>query len=153
MQQDADQGIVEFRSPTRSEFLTVVPTTDKLGEAVSLKLRLDAQLHGFSARCEVWVERQAVADFASALRNLEETRNGEALLQGEDPDDLELKVSALDRVGHMLLEFKVTRLTVVGDRGRPLSVQLTGGFELDPGLLPDLVARVTRLTSLFTERR
>jgi hypothetical protein len=153
MQQDADPLIVEFRSPTRSEFLTVAPATDRLGEAVSLKLRLDAQLHGFSARCEVYVERLAVADFASALKRLEETRGGEALLQGEDPEDLELKVSALDRVGHMLLEFNVARPTFVGDRGRPLSVRLTGGFELDPGLLPALAAGVARLTSLFTAWR
>lgn len=153
MQQDADQLIVEFRSPTRGEFLTVVPTPDKMGEAVSLKLRLDVQLHGFGGRGEVWVERLAVADFASALKKLEETRSGEALLQGEDPEDLELKVSSLDRVGHMLLEFKVTRLTVVGDRARPITVQLTGGFELDPGLLPGVVAAVDRLTPLFTARR
>jgi hypothetical protein len=103
MQQDAEQTIVEFRSPTRGEFLTVVSTTDRQGEAVSLKLRLDVQLHGFSARGEAWVERLAVADFASALKKLEETRSGEALLQGEDPEDLELKVSSLDRVGHVLL--------------------------------------------------
>ncbi len=152
MQQDPGQLIVEFRSPTRGEFLTVVPTTDKVGETVSLKLRLDVQLHGFSARGEAWVERLAVADFAFALKKLEETRSGEALLQGEDPEDLELKVSALDRVGHMLLEFKVTRFTLVGDKARPITVQLTGGFELDPGLLPDLATGVTRLTSLFTAR-
>ncbi len=153
MQLDADQLIVEFRSPTRSEFLTVVPTTDRLGEAVSLKMRLDVQLHGFGARCEVWGERQAMANFASALTKLEETRGGEALLRSEDREGLELKLSAMDRVGHMLLEFTVTHLTPVGDRGRPLSVQLTGGFELDPSLLPDLAVRVTRLTSLFTARR
>lgn len=153
MQQDADQLIVEFRSPTRGEFLTVVPTTDKMGEAVSLKLRLDVHLHGFSGRVEVWVERLAVTDFASALKKLEETRSGEARLQGEDPEDLELKVSSLDRVGHMLLEFKVTCLTVVGDKARQMPVQLTGGFELDPGLLPGLVAVVERLPALFTARR
>ncbi len=144
--------MIEFRSPTRREFLNVAPVTDRLGDAVSLKLRIEVQLHGFGARCEVWVEHLAVADFASALRRLEETRSGEALLQGEDPEDLELKVSSLDRVGHMLLEFRVTRLTAVGDQGRPISVQLAGGFELDPGLLPGLVAGVTRLTSLFTAR-
>jgi hypothetical protein len=152
MRGDADQLLVDFRSPTRSEFLALVPATGMPGEAVSLKLRLDVQLHGFTARSEVWVERQAVVDFAAALKELEEVRGGEALLRGEDPEDLELKVSSLDRVGHMLLEFTVTRLTIVGDRQRPLSVQLKGGFELDPGSLPDLVAGMTRLVSLFTER-
>ncbi len=92
MRQEPDQPIVEFRSPTRGEFLTVTPRADRLGEAVSLKLRLEAQLHGFSAR-----ERLAVADFASAL--------------------------------------------------------LTGGFELDPGLLSGVVAGVDRLTPLFAARR
>jgi hypothetical protein len=152
MAHDIDKPTIEFRSPTRGEFLTVAPVTDRDGEAVSLKLRIEVQLHGFSAHSEAWVERLAVAEFASGLRKLEEARSGEALLQGEDPEDLELKVSSLDRVGHMLLEFRVTRLTAVGDQGRPISVQLSGGFELDPGLLPGLVAGVTRLTALFTAR-
>jgi hypothetical protein len=151
-QESGQPTMIEFRSPTRGEFLTVTPVTDRLGEAVSLKLRIEVQLHGFSAQSAVWVERLAVADFASALKKLEETRSGEALLQGEDPEDLELKVSSLDRVGHMLLEFKVTRLTAVGDQGRPISVQLAGGFELDPGLLPGLADGATRLTSLFPAR-
>lgn len=154
MAQESGQPIkIEFRSPTRREFLSVAPATDRNGEAVSLKLRIEVQLHGFSAQCEAWVERLAVGDFATALKRIEESRRGDALLQGEDPEDLELKVSSLDSVGHMLLEFKVTRLTVVGDKGRPLSIQLTGGFELDPSLLPALVTGVTDLTALFTARR
>lgn len=144
--------MIEFRSPTRGEFLTVAPATEGLGEAVSLQLPVEVQLHGFSGRCEVWVERLAVADFASALKRLEETRRGEASLQGEAPEDLELKLSSMDRVGHMLLEFKVTRITVAGDRGRPVSIQLAGGFELDPGLLPGLAAEVSSLLPLFTAR-
>lgn len=55
-------------------------------------------------------------------------------------------------MSHFLLEFTVTRLTIVGDRQRPTPVQLKGGFELDPGVLPELVAGVSRLTSLFTAR-
>lgn len=144
---------LEFRSPTRTEFLSLEPTTDREGEAVSLKLRVEAQVHGFSARCESWLERQAVVDFATALKALEATRSGEAVLQGEDPEDLELKLSSLDRVGHMLLEFTVSRLTVVGDRGQPVTNQLTGGFEVDPGLVPGLVVGFQQLGLLFTARR
>lgn len=153
MRGEPDDLMLDFRSPTGGEFLAMTPVTDRLGEAVSLKLRIEVQLHGFSAQCEVWVEQLAVVEFASALKRLEESRRGDALLQGEDPEDLELKVSSLDSVGHMLLEFKVTRLTVAGDKGRPLSIQLTGGFELDPSLLPALVTGVTDLTALFTARR
>ncbi len=141
---------LEFRSPTRTEFLTLEPTTDREGEAVSLKLRVEVQVPGFNARCESWLERQAVVDFATALKSLEAARSGEGVLQGEDPEDLELKLSSLDRVGHMLLEFKVSRLTVVGDRGQPVTNQLTGAFEVDPGVLPGLVVGFQRLAVLFT---
>ncbi len=90
MAQDVETPMIEFRSPTRGEFLTVAPRTQSAGEAVSLKLCIEVQLHGFGARCEAWVERLAVGDFAFALKKLEETRSGEAILQGEDPEDLEL---------------------------------------------------------------
>jgi hypothetical protein len=149
---DGDVLKLEFRSPTRGEVLTLALVSDRPGEVVSLELRVTVQLRGFSAGCEAWVEALAVADFATALEALDETRSGEALLQGEDPEDLELKVSSLDRVGHLLVEFKVARLGIVGDRGRPISTRLTGGFELDPGLLPGLVAGVRGLRARFTVR-
>ena len=153
MQPDVDRPVVEFRSPARGDYLTLEPATHEPGNAVSVKLRLDVRVHGFSARSESWVEHADAADFALALKKLEATRMGEATLVGEDPEGLELKLSALDRVGHMMLEFKVSCLTVVGDQGRPITLSLAGGFEIDPGLLPSLVAGFDRLISLFTARR
>jgi hypothetical protein len=144
--------VVDFRSPTGRECLTLEPTSDRPGEAVSLKLRVEVQLQGFSAHADAWVERLAVADFASSLRELERTRSGEAVMGGDGCEDLELKVSSLDRLGHVALEFRLTRpcFAIDAAAARPVPAQLAGGFELDPGLLPGLVEAVGRLMSLFT---
>ncbi len=45
----------------------------------------------------------------------------------------------------MLLEFTVTRLSGVGDSTRPITLRLSGGFEVDPGLLPELASRFAAL--------
>ncbi len=137
--------IIEFRSPEKTEFLRMTLVTERVDDAVSLKFAVEAEARGFAAHTETWVERIPLAEFAAAVGNLERTRTGRAELLGEDPEDLALTLSAMDRVGHVLLEFSVTRLSLVGDAARPLTLRFSGGFELDPGLLPGLASEFTAL--------
>jgi hypothetical protein len=75
--------------------------TDRADDAVSLKFALEAGARGFTARTDSWVERIPLAEFAAALGALERTRTGRAELSGEDPEDLTLTLSAMDRAGHL----------------------------------------------------
>jgi hypothetical protein len=136
---------IEFRSPEKTAFLNMTLLTEQADDAVSLKFAVEAAARGFAARTETWVERIPLAEFAAALRDLERTRTGRAELLGEDPEDLALTLSAIDRVGHVLLEFSVTRLSLVGDAAHPVTLRFSGGFELDPGLLPSLAYVFTAL--------
>jgi hypothetical protein len=133
--------LIEFQSPERTEFLRMELVTDRPQDAVSFEFVLEATVHGFSARTKSWVDRIPLTEFTTALANLERTRTGRAELQGEDPEDLCVTLSAMDRVGHILLEFTLTRLSLVGDARQPVTLHFSGGFELDPGLLPALVSQ------------
>jgi len=41
--------------------------------------------------------------------------------------------------GHLLVEFVLTRHSLVGDCATRLDLTVSGGFELDPGTLPGVV--------------
>jgi hypothetical protein len=136
---------IELVSPERTEFLRLEVLTPRWPEAVELELGVECQVRGFAARTTSWAVRPAVAEFARALEALERTRRGRAELWAEDPEDLTLAVAAMDSVGHMVLEFTVSRLSLIGDSARPVTLRLAGGFELDPGALPGLVEQVRKL--------
>jgi hypothetical protein len=136
--------VIEFRSPEKTEYLRMTLLTERV-DAVSLQFAVEAEARGFAARTGAWMERIPLAEFAAALGKLERTRTGRAELLGEDPEDLSLTLSAMDRVGHLLLEFTVTRPSLVGDARRPLTLRFSGGFELDSGLLPGLVSELTAI--------
>jgi hypothetical protein len=50
-----------------------------------------------------------------------------------------MSISAMDGSGHLLVEFVLTRHSLVGDSGRRVDLSISGGFELDPGTLPGVV--------------
>lgn len=136
----AEPLVVELRSPEKTAFLRMT-LAECSNDAVSLKFAVEASVRGFSARTESWVERIALRDFTAALVELERTRSGRAELQGQDPEDLGLTLSALDRVGHILLEFTISRASLVGDAMKPTALKLAGAFEADPSQLPGLVTQ------------
>jgi hypothetical protein len=45
----------------------------------------------------------------------------------------------MDGSGHLLVEFVLTRHSLVGDSARRVDLSISGGFELDPGTLPGVV--------------
>ena len=68
----------------------------------SLVVRICA--HSFSGESTPWVARQAFAQFCTALQRLERSLRGEACLQSMSPNELRLRVFAIDSTGHLAIE-------------------------------------------------
>ncbi len=143
----APNTTIELRSPDRTELLRVSSVEAKRGEHAGLGVAVEADVRGFRGRSDAWIDGYALGEFIAVLRDLEARGRGRADLHSMDPDELHLAVSAMDRVGHLLVEFAIARPILVGDRPRPATLRLAGAFELEPSDLPRVVAGFRALAS------
>ena len=90
--------------------------------------------HGFA-----WVAAPALTVFLAQLRELEETRQGEATIEGMSPEEFRLRIRSVDRRGHMAVGGLVTKRVHKGE-GSPYRHAVEFGFEVDPTLLPRMLA-------------
>jgi len=96
------------------------------------------RMRGFSGAVDAWVLREAWTDFLSQLRRLEQDRTGEAILQSMSPDELRLRMFALDRAGHMAVEGELTSYYSAAHRPESTTLKF-GAIEIDPTALPAFV--------------
>lgn len=87
----------------------------------------------FRGHNDLWVQREALRDFAAQLAALDRDLSGEARLSGVSPDELELVVRAVTSRGHVALSGR-TGYFIQGDHGRYWH-SVSFGFEFDPGQL------------------
>jgi hypothetical protein len=76
--------------------------------------------------------------FLEQLTELERTRSGEAMLQSIGPEELRLRIFALDRAGHIAVEGELTSYYALSDPKKIASLKF-GVIEFDPTTLPLLV--------------
>ena len=88
----------------------------------------------FSGRGSSWVEALALDDFLSALRSLDHTRKGEALIESMSPGELRLRVYSVDSLGHVALSGRIA------EGNGAVEFQ----FELDPSYLSQIVRAIER---------
>lgn len=136
--------IVELRSPEKQAFLRLELISSGVKGHRSIEVQVDVHVQGFAGREAVWLDHQALKRFSDALGSLERTRKGRADLVPQAPD-FRLSISSLDGSGHLLVELELVRHSLVGDRARRVDLGVSGGFELDPGTLPDVLARFQSL--------
>ncbi len=112
--------VLEASSPAYGDFL----------------LTASIQSGEFAARTSCWVSADSWSAFLRDLSELERRRAGAATLASMSPDDLQLKLSVIDRLGHVAISGFVSaseyRLQFA-----PIS--------LDPTDLPRLVEELSRL--------
>jgi hypothetical protein len=128
---------VELRSPDRKSFLHIEVNCPRGVPADSVEVEVEVGVEGFAGRAKVFLEPTSLASFCTSLDALERTRSGRADLSPQDVD-FRLSISSMDGAGHLLVAFVVNRYSFVGDRPTTVQLTCTGGFELDPGLLPAL---------------
>jgi hypothetical protein len=106
----------------------------------SRKVQIEVVLDDFSGRSSAWIDDHNFENFRLELRQVEATRNGEASVASMSPGDFQLSLKNTDRLGHFLVEVKISKhLTNPIQR-----IQLTGGFPIDPSVLPETYASLDR---------
>ena len=118
-----------------------------------LKVRLRSapqasRLLAFSVTTDgIWLSGSDCAAFLHTLADLDRTRRGSAEISGQTPEAFRLRVAAADSAGHIIVEGHVGGSFL----GPPLNhVQTTVGYgiEVDPTVLPRLVADISTLLTL-----
>jgi len=131
---------------SRTAFVAFDPV-ERAGERRNpdaLCFAVKAACGGFNGRSdEVWIERGALRAFVAALERLDERREGAAELSAVEPDDLTLRIFALDRAGHLGVEGHLSRWEYLGLE--PRRIGTTFAFEIDPGSLPKVIRRFEAL--------
>lgn len=89
--------------------------------------------NGFTGANDLWLYAPDIHRFCNALRQLEETRSGEAKLASISPGELELTVKSIDSRGHMAVVGK-TGYEIIGENGS-FTHSVEFGFEIDPSQL------------------
>ena len=115
--------------------LSAVPLDD--GDFV---VSCEARVRQFTGANAAVVVGSEWARFLSDLQVLERDRRGEAALRGSGFDELNLRVFAVDRAGHMAIEGELSDRTV--DEGAVLTLKF-GPVVFDPSNLASLVAELT----------
>ncbi len=106
----------------------------------SLEVCVEATTKGFSGAADVWIDGFALKEFHAALREFEKSRQGKVELLGMDPQDLRLAIRSMDHAGQLLVELALARKVLVGDRPEPVTLNMSGAFELDPATLGEVLA-------------
>ncbi len=138
--------IVLLRSPDGREFLRLSSTRSDTA-IPSLELRAEGTARGFSGGAEAWVDGFTLKEFAAALRGLEKSRQGRVELRSMIPDELRLVIRSMDHAGHLLVEFTISRIVLVGDHPENVTLRVSGAFELDPGTLGEVLGGFTQLAN------
>lgn len=100
---------------------------------------VQVQSQGFVGHNDLWVVGAALASFAADLRVLERSLQGEARLQSISPNELDLRVFAVDRRGHLAIEGSTGYWTHDGGE-QQFWHAVTFGFAFEPQQLMQAMA-------------
>jgi hypothetical protein len=93
---------------------------------------------------EIWFGMDEFHEFIHQLEVLEQVRQGEAkLIQFSDPSEfcpLRFKIFSIDTIGHMAVTAETVRIDYIGNRATLVGNKLSVTFEIDPSLLPTILA-------------
>lgn len=103
-----------------------------------VKLNVGLRLQSFRGTYDrVWIAESDRHRFLDQLRVLEAARVGSAKLLSMSRDEFTLDVRSTDALGHMEVEAQLHRYQYSGRKSYP--VHLSGGFEVDPGVIMQLI--------------
>jgi len=97
-------------------------------------LNITVKVRGYSAADRTWVMGREWKSFLAELTALEESRRGQAAVNGASPDDFRLEIFSEDSAGHMAIRGHVGWNTPDGNL-----LHLKFGFHFEPDRLPKLV--------------
>jgi len=104
------------------------------GGDVRLHIRLTCE--GFTGTGSSWIAHDVWQHFLRQLEQLEDRRDGEAVVESMSPEDLRLRIFVTDPAGHVAIEGQARTRSV-----RDLRWQF-GAIPFDPTLLPPLLGEL-----------
>lgn len=114
----------------------------------SMEVSVEVCSCGFSGRHSlVFFFDSDYSGFLEQLRELERTRRGKARIEAMSPEEFWLEILAVDRLGHIHAQGKLTQITT----RRPHQLWSSLGFdiELDPTSLPKVVREFAEFRSRY----
>jgi hypothetical protein len=114
--------------------------------ASDLSLNVVVSAKGFTGRNDAaWVAGSDWNSFIEALRKLDRTRSGQAVISSMSPNDFQLSIFASGPAGHMFAQGWVGR-GYYSVRSLLLENHVSFGIEIDPSTLPDLIQQLETLS-------
>jgi hypothetical protein len=104
----------------------------------------------FSAQSWAWVELPELVEFTRKLRQLEESRQGEAFLESMSPGEFALQIRIVDNVGHVGAFGTVAHSCYAGIGG-PHRSEVTFGIPFHSDSLPEQVREFGSLVAAYDE--
>jgi len=117
------------------------------------QIRVEVDDRGINKQLDLWIKDEAWITFNAALLQLEESGEGEALLQGMDPGGLEIRIEGYDSVSSIRLRYSLGNNAWI--EGKP-GFAVSGGFPLDPTRLTQIrksLAKLRQIASNVTFQR
>ncbi|AHM59261.1 hypothetical protein D770_04970 [Flammeovirgaceae bacterium 311] len=93
----------------------------------------------------VWFDKLSIDRFLSELKQLDETRKGEAKLESMSPDECVLIIKNIDAYGHLGVIIKVRASKGYNYERQVNFHNLEIGFEIDPTSLGNIQAELKRI--------
>jgi hypothetical protein len=132
MRLDGSEGFLELERSQTGE-----PGTS--GES-DILLNITVEVSSYSAADQSWVVADEWDRFLAELRNLNERRQGRAVVDGASRDDLRLEFYSTDSAGHMAIK---GHLGWHQPNGHVLELRF--GFSFEPDLLPNAIQAISAL--------
>ena len=143
----SDENSIKIFSESRNSCLTIRARSEEVIQKQiidsSVYLSVEVNDEGFSGLNEIGVEIDHLKKFVADLQNCEETRSGSARLLSISPDELDLIIEKSDGWGHFVLRYKISKTAY--SRSGLLDKTVTGDFDLDSGLLGEIVSEFADL--------
>jgi hypothetical protein len=111
--------------------------TEELPSKGDVYLEIEITSNGYSGKNDLWVLYADFKEFCNALIVLNEKRQGEAVLFGMSPNELEIRIHSVSSLGHIAIS-GYTGYEMIGENSSFLH-QVKFGFEFDPSQLEKIV--------------
>src|SRR5437870_475760 len=106
-------------------------------------ISVSVKVQRYSASDEAWIVGSEFKCFLQQLQNLEEKRQGNAVLQGASPDELRIEFFSIDTAGHMAVKGHVG-----WHNTERHFQQLHFGFNFEPDKLPKLLREFRQIAKV-----
>ena len=137
---DEQVKLLRFSSERASfEMAVTIEEDETLQSGGDAYVTVQVQSQGFVGHNDLWVVGAALASFAADLRALERSLQGEARLKSISPNELDLRVFAVDRRGHLAIEGSTGYWTHDGGE-QQFWHAVTFGFAFEPQQLMQAMA-------------